>query len=597
MSFKCTFLFVLMMFSFVITSPAQPDVLDSLRSALVNHKSEDSTKVRLLINLSNTIVWDNTEEALQLAYEGLHLAQKIDWLRGEAFAYRQLNVVYYRMADFINAMETAQKALKVNEELGNKEFEVSIYNNLGNIHSDMKEYDKAQSAYGRLLTLSRELGQKSGEVIGLVNRGLVFREQGKYAEAIDDLRQALVIAREQGFTYFEAVILNNLGLTYRDDGDTDKAIDFFRKSVEKAGSGNSMTRSSSINSLAGIYLESNKLDSAQLLALEALNLAKEAGSLEQERDAWKTLSTLYDSMNNSAEALHAFRKFVSLRDSILNEESKSELTRKEMQFQMDLKQAVSSAEIQKQTLFRNIAISGFLILLISTLLGYRLYKRKRDAVDAQKDAEFQQNVAETELKLLRSQMNPHFIFNSLNSISDYIDKNDSQTAIKYLTKFSRLMRMTLENSEKEYVSIHEDMEWIELYLQLESTRLIDKLSYSISIGKDIDPENTLVPPMTLQPFVENSIWHGISSKENGGNINIAITKNDDHLQYTIEDDGVGRKAAALKENSKGNSLGIKITKNRIGIINKIKGTEGGLQLTDKQNGLRVDIKLPLELLY
>ncbi|MEM6526439.1 MAG: tetratricopeptide repeat protein, partial [Bacteroidota bacterium] len=466
---------------------SQDSTLDSLRSALSNHESEDSTKVTLLINLSNTVVWNDTEEALKLAENALTLAKRLSWARGEAFAYRQVGLVYYRMANFIRAMEMAQEALKVNEKIGDKSFEVSVYNNLGNIHSDMKEYNKALAAYGRFLDLSRELEQRNYEVIGLVNRGLVFREQEKYKKAIEDLQKALVVAREEGFVYFEAVILNNLGLTFRDSGNILDAISFFRQSAATAGTTNSMTRSSSLNGLAGIFLKQNKLDSAETLAQEALTLAKEAGSLEQERDAWETLSILYDSTNNPSEALYAFRRFISLRDSVMNDENKSELTRKEMQFQMDLKQAVSFAEIQRQTLFRNIAIGGSLTLIISTLLGYRLYKRKRDALEAQKEAEFQRNVAETELKLLRSQMNPHFIFNSLNSISDYIDKNDPQTAINYLTKFSRLMRMTLENSEKENVTVQEDIEWMELYLQLEATRLKDKLSYSISIDDNLEP--------------------------------------------------------------------------------------------------------------
>ncbi|MEM6526364.1 MAG: tetratricopeptide repeat protein, partial [Bacteroidota bacterium] len=487
MNFKGTLLSVLLIGSSATVALGQDSMLDSLRNALGNHKGEDSTKVRLLINLSNTIVWNDTEEALDLAKEALTLAKQISWVKGEAFAYRQIGLVYYRMADFISAMEMSQEALKVNEELDDKGFEISVYNNLGNIHSDMKEYDKAQAAYGRFLTLSQDLGQKDYEVIGLVNRGLVFREQKKFGKAIEDLQQALTLARGEGFVYFEAVILNNLGLTFRDSGNISEAINYFRQSADKAGTSNAMTRSSSLNGLAGIFLKQNKLDSAKLLAREALDLAKDTGSLEQERDAWETLSILYDSTNNTSEALNAFRKFVSLRDSILSEESKSELTRKEMQFQMDLEQAVSTAEIQRQTLFRNIALGGSLILIVSALLGYHLYKRKRDALEAQKEAEFLRNVAETELKLLRSQMNPHFIFNSLNSISDYIDKNNPQTAINYLTKFSKLMRMTLENSEKENVTVQEDIEWMELYLQLEATRLKDKLSYSISIDDNLEP--------------------------------------------------------------------------------------------------------------
>ena len=591
---------LLIIFGVCISLRAAPqsDVVDSLKAALAVYEKQDSGKVTLLINLSNYVVWEDTQEALKLANDALDLAKRIRWIKGEAYAYRQVGLAHYREANFLEAMEMSQKALKVNRELGDRAFEASVYNNLGNINSDIKQYQKAQEAYENYLMLSRELNQKDGEVIGLVNRGLVYRELEQYQKAINDLQLSLDIARQEEFVYFEAVILNNLGLTCRDAGQVDEASNYFRMSASLAGSENAMTRSSSLNGLAGIFTKQNKLDSAMLLASAALDLARKTGSLEQERDAWETLSVIYDSIKNETQALHAFRRFIMLRDSILGLENKSELTRKNMQFQMDLKQAVSLAEIQRQTLYRNIAISGFLALVLASVLGYWLYKRRRDALQSGKEAEFQRNVAETELKLLRSQLNPHFIFNSLNSISDYIEKNSSDTAIHYLTKFSKLMRMTLANSEKEYVSVKEDIEWMELYLELEANRLKEKLSYRIILDNAMDVANTLVPPMTLQPFVENSIWHGISPKSEGGHITITIAIEDDHLLYSVEDDGVGRKAAALNlaSNSEG-SYGIKITENRIHIMNKVKGSKGKLRLTDKEEGLRVDLKLPLELLY
>ena len=493
-------------------------------------------------------------------------------------------------------MEMSQQALKVNETLGDKGFEVSVYNNLGNIHSDMKQYEKSLEAYGKFLQLSQELGQKDGEVIGLVNRGLVFREQRLYDKALLDLEQALEIAQQQEFTYFEAVILNNLGLTSRDAGQIIKAADYFRNSSKLAGSDNIMTLSSSLNGLAGIYLVNNALDSALALANRALDLAQQVGSLEQERDAWKTLSQAYDSTKSYQKALEAHRNFVSLRDSILSEENKSELTRKDLQFEMDLKQAVSDAEIQRQKEFRNVAIVGAILLLLGSVLGYFLYKRRRDALELKKEAEFQKDVAQNQLKVLRAQMNPHFVFNSLNSISDFLHNHDVALANEYLIKFSDLMRMTLEHSEKEFVSLAEDLEWLELYLQLEVQRLDQKFDYSITVDQNVDPENTLVPPMILQPFVENSIWHGISSKKEG-HVAINSSIHENMLLYSVDDDGVGRKRSASTKKSHQRSFGIRITENRINILNSLKGTKASLELLDKEEGLKVKVWLPLELLY
>ncbi|MGH2649367.1 MAG: sensor histidine kinase, partial [Ginsengibacter sp.] len=132
-------------------------------------------------------------------------------------------------------------------------------------------------------------------------------------------------------------------------------------------------------------------------------------------------------------------------------------------------------------------------------------------------------------------MNPHFIFNSLNSISDYILKNDVQSADIYLTKFAKVMRMILENSDQKEVTLKDDLKALELYMQLESLRMKDKFTYEIKIDESINAENTLIPPLILQPFVENSIWHGMQGKKGEGHILISIKKEGNMINCSVED--------------------------------------------------------------
>ena len=216
----------------------------------------------------------------------------------------------------------------------------------------------------------------------------------------------------------------------------------------------------------------------------------------------------------------------------------------------------------------------------------------------QQEAEFKTEVADTQMKALRAQMNPHFIFNSLNSISDYIAKNNVQEADKYLSKFAKLMRMILENSEQKEVLLTDDLKALELYMQLEALRMNNKFSYEIKVDEDINKENILVPPLILQPFVENSIWHGIAKKEGQGKILIHIKKEGaDMINCIVEDDGIGRKQSAnikmaVPQQEK-SSLGVKITQSRIDILNKIKNSKAAVELSDLAQGLRVEVKLPL----
>lgn len=239
--------------------------------------------------------------------------------------------------------------------------------------------------------------------------------------------------------------------------------------------------------------------------------------------------------------------------------------------------------------------------MLAGAFSFIFYKRKRDAEKEKAESDFKVQVSDTEMKALRAQMNPHFIFNSLNSIGDFISRNDIKTANVYLSRFAKVMRMILENSEKKEVSIEDDLKALELYMQLESIRLNGKFTYEITVDKDIDKENTLIPPLILQPFVENSIWHGISKKEGAGKITIHIKKEGDMINCIVEDNGIGRKKSeagkSATSQSEKKSLGMKITNARIDIINRIKKSKAGVELSDLSEGFRVEVKLPLELSF
>jgi len=211
-------------------------------------------------------------------------------------------------------------------------------------------------------------------------------------------------------------------------------------------------------------------------------------------------------------------------------------------------------------------------------------------------------LAELELKSFRSQMNPHFIFNSLQSIQNFINQNKSEDANDYLIKFSRLMRMILENSTHDTVPLIDDLKALELYIQLESLRLSFPITYEIVVDNAIDQEILCVPPLLIQPFVENAIWHGIFPKKAPGLIFIIFSIKKNMLHCSIEDNGIGRQSARSEHNVlKKRSLGIKITRDRLALQSVRLGTEWNVQfldLFDDQNnpsGTRVELLIPIEI--
>lgn len=221
----------------------------------------------------------------------------------------------------------------------------------------------------------------------------------------------------------------------------------------------------------------------------------------------------------------------------------------------------------------------------------------------QLESDFEQRIAETEMTALRAQMNPHFIFNCLNSIKLYTLENDPLAASDYLTKFSRLIRLVLENSRSEKVTLENELETLELYIEMEAMRFKNKVRYHIEVDDDIDPQYVEIPPLLLQPYVENAIWHGLMHREEGGTVQIAVeTLHGTSLQVIIADDGIGRVAAAeLKSKSatKNKSFGLKMTSERIEIINQLYKTNTKVQIEDLYDsngqaaGTKVLITIPI----
>ena len=221
----------------------------------------------------------------------------------------------------------------------------------------------------------------------------------------------------------------------------------------------------------------------------------------------------------------------------------------------------------------------------------------------QKEADFQQLIAQTEMAALRAQMNPHFIFNCLNSIQFFTAQNDTDRASDYLSKFSRLIRLVLENSKSERVTLANELETLRLYIDMEAMRFGQKVHYAIVVADSVDVEAIQMPPLLLQPYVENAIWHGLMHKDEGGHVQIEVTQPQaDRLRITITDDGVGRaKAAEYKSKSatKNKSFGLKLTADRIELINQLYHTQAQVRVDDLLDaqgqpcGTRVVVEIPV----
>ena len=250
-----------------------------------------------------------------------------------------------------------------------------------------------------------------------------------------------------------------------------------------------------------------------------------------------------------------------------------------------------------------------ILTTIATLMAAKLVaieagediRRKKEEI-----IKMNEQLAQLELASLRSQMNPHFIFNSLNSIHKYIWENKPNDASEYLTKFSKLIRMILENSKEKTISLSVEIEMLQLYIELEHRRCNGKFNYQITIDKTIDQDNTSIPSMIIQPYVENAIWHGLMQKDGNGVLTVSINGNDGVLECCIEDTGIGRAKAMEISGSKQDkhrSLGMGITRKRLELSGMEKGETATVTIIDKMDemnkacGTKVILQLPLTNLY
>ncbi len=200
--------------------------------------------------------------------------------------------------------------------------------------------------------------------------------------------------------------------------------------------------------------------------------------------------------------------------------------------------------------------------------------------------EYEKQLMESEMSTLRLQMNPHFIFNSLNSIRYYILKEDSEKASDYITAFSKLLRMILQHSREKTIKLEDELDALRLYIEFERTRFENKFDYSINVDEGVDTSNIPIQPLLIQPFVENSIWHGLLHKDGTGHLTVRLYKEGDFLCVEVEDDGIGRDKSREYNSAKSStykSMGMQITKDRLKMMAKVQSSEAGYRIVDMVN--------------
>ncbi len=463
----------------------------------------------------------------------------------------------------------------------------------GWIHFRQNQFERARAHWVHALELHRNLNHRQGIAEDLRWVGAASLHLGNVAVGHSYYDSSLALSHKIGDPELLASIHSNIGQHM------DSAIYYAALTGDEGG----LHR---IYHTAGIHaIRQGDVAVSLRYCTKALNYARRTQNLVLERDALDCLHGSYRTVGDPRKALLYRDTAIELNDringqstpeTVLKQTVVSEYRRRSLgdslRYASDLLRLEhdSAMTLLRAERDRVRAWSAGLLSLSVLALGF-LFNRidmKRRRMRHERDT------ARLENKALRAQMNPHFLFNALHGLHGYIQENERELATAFLARYTRLMRLVLEHSRQDEITLAEELEVQRLYLDLEQERMNGRFQHSIDVDPGIDPSLVVVPPLVVQPILENAIWHGISPKQGVGHIHVKVERDGPHLRFVVEDDGVGRVRAGHEPASGDGrtSLGTTITRERLDLIGQRHGMEANLYITDLAQGTRVEVLLP-----
>lgn len=521
---------------------------------IARHTGESIYTAKTLNNLANIKL--NTGQLVSaIDYfkdAGIIFAKKNN-LNGVIAVENSLSSIYRSIGSYAKAHRHLKKALLLAEESKNNRLLGTVYHNLGALLIEEGRYDEAYEASINSYTLRIQEGHLTGQIKSLINLGSIFYQTDRDFESDTCYKKALLMSTKYGYIEDEAYILMHLGY---------------------------------------LQIQSKDYQSASGYLYNSMKLAENLSDLELQMQLYDYLYYIDSVQENFETALIHLQQYNKLKLKFDISDSEKDLKELESLFKL----VKNENKLKENIIHKNRSlifclIIGLIVIVLLTVLFIQ-----------QIILSSQRKIAELAQENLRSQMNPHFIFNILNSIHSFILSSDTNSSSIYLLKFSHLLRLTLDNSMSKLVPIYDELDALKLYLELESMRFNNQLEYEIIVDEEIDPLMFKIPTLLLQPYVENSIVHGLQSRNGKGKIEIRLDYENNGIHCSITDNGIGMKKAENLKREKGithKSHGSKMTETRLKLLNTLYGRKFGVKYTelldenDNCKGTKVEFNLPI----
>ncbi|WP_300665968.1 histidine kinase [Fluviicola sp.] len=509
--------------------------------------------------------------------------------------------LYYKYnKEFDKELQLCLEILHYNEQKGLKSEEGKILGRIAIVLQQLKRYNEAKGYYLRSIRVREEIKDFNGKSITLLNLGGMLAEQKRFTEAepyLDETLRLQETLKQQNVIIFCKA---NLAHVYIETGRPRKALELATECgtyYEAQKDTFNLVKLGLYQALA--YTKLKKFDQALSVLKEKHRLVKNNPIYAtQEANLLWEYYKVYKAMGKTDVALEYFEEANELREQNQNMDVQLGVSRMKEEYETEKKQR-ENEQLKKDNELKDLQISqrnylifgSILLLLLISIIAFIMIRNNKLK---------SKNIAiEMEQRLLQSQMNPHFIFNVLHAIHTYMLKKDTEESGKLLTSFARLVRSILQHSSKDSIPLSEELNWLRDYIRLQQLRFTDTFNYTIEIDEELSSDNVLLPPMLIQPFIENAIEHGFQESNKSGELHISYKKIGEEVEIRIADNGKGFSGEDLARGEKEHeSLAVQITEKRINLLNKKRNGAFKFNISSKpKEGTLVLFSIPYQTLF
>lgn len=543
------------------------------------------------------------DQAIASYNKALKIYERLNVFKETYSTINNIALIYTRQGKYSGALDNFQKCLSYYKKENNKLGIASTLLNIGAVYSYLENHVKAIEYRLESLEVNKELGDEFGmskTMIGLSNSYVATED---YENAYEMLHEALVISKRINRKTMMHNCYHGLGnLNSKLEKYQDALINFKEALKLSEELGKKRTISKSHIDIGKTYYNLKVYGEAYKHAVKGKEIADQLLVVEIQKDANLLLSKLHEERNDYKQALRSFRVYKEQNDSVFNKKNIEKIT--QLEYEYKYKEELEAADRRESELSnevkvvstnlersqQNVLVAVIVFLVVALVLSAIIFYLKLRNARARTE-----NIM-VEQKLLRSQMSPHFVFNALSVLQGMVLNSESKKSVLYLSKFSKLLRITLENSRDKMVALSQELLAVENYVALQNIESGNAYQFNVDIDASIDTSSFQIPPMLIQPFVENAIEHGFESQSGEKRIAIQIRFETNKLICVITDNGIGVDAQKKTVNEQKKSLATTITAERLEILSKATHVKGSICIEDRkkydQQGTIVTMVIP-----